>query len=144
MRNTLNFKESAFKRGGRFGSPQMLDSNSSIPTSTINMSFLPGTKAPTLVSSNAPIAKKVIMMPHLANKNLYLNKLSNGKATFNNFNTINFMDNSSEKSSIYDGQSIEHGKITFQNNTDLMNNTQENGFNDSSSEGTRRNQHNKL
>ena len=53
------------------------------------------------------------MMPHLANKNLYLNKLSNGKATFNNFNTINFMDNSSEKSSIYDGQSIEHGKITF-------------------------------
>ena len=115
MRNTLDFKESAFKGVGRFGSPHMLDSNSSIPTSTINMSFLPGTKAPTLVSSNAPIAKNVIMMPHLANKNLYLNKLSNGKATLNNFhNTINFMDNSSEKSSIYDGQSnIEHGKIIF-------------------------------
>lgn len=80
------------------------------------------------------------MMPHLANKNLYLNKLSNGKATFNNFNTINFMDNSSEKSSIYDGHSIEHGgKITFQNNTDLMNNTQDNGFNDSSSDGRNRN-----
>jgi hypothetical protein len=73
MRNT--FKDSGMKGGGRFGSPVMLDSNSSIPTSTLNMSFLPGRKAPTKYSSNAPIAKKVIMMPHLANKNLYLNKL---------------------------------------------------------------------
>ena len=65
--------------GGRFGSPVMLDSTSSFPNSTLNMSFLPGMKAPTLASSNAPVARKVIMMPHLANKNLYLNK---NKATF--------------------------------------------------------------
>ena len=60
----------------------MLDSNSSIPTTTLNMSFLPGSKAPNLISSNAPQARNVIMMPHLANKNVYLNKMSAGKATF--------------------------------------------------------------
>lgn len=44
-------------------------------------------------------------MPHLANKNIYANKMRQGKATFNNFNTINF-DNQSEQSSIYDNHSI--------------------------------------
>jgi hypothetical protein len=54
------------------------------------------------------------------------------------------MDNSSEKSSYYDGHDIEHGgKITFKNNTDLMNNTQEQ-FNDSSSDGGRRGGNTKL
>ena len=35
----------------------------------------------------------------------YANKMRQGKATFNNFNTINF-DNQSEQSSIYDNHSI--------------------------------------
>jgi len=45
---------------------------------------------------------------------------------------------------MYDGNnSIERNKITFQNNTDLLNNTHE-GFNDTSSDGTSRNNHNKM
>lgn len=82
MRNTFGDGSKMINNKRRFASPQMLDSNSSLPSTTLNMSFLPSNKAPTLVSSNAPIAKNLIMMPHLANKDLYMNKLSKGKATF--------------------------------------------------------------
>ena len=80
MRNTFN--NSGIMKDRRYpsNSPHMLDSNSSIPSTTLNMSFLPGAKGATMLSSNKPISNKVVMMPHLANKNIYRKE----KVTFRN------------------------------------------------------------
>ena len=80
MRVSFNNSGIIDKRYPTNSPPHILDSNSSIPSTTLNMSFLPGAKGATMISSNKPTSNKVIMMPHLANKNIFRNE----RVTFRN------------------------------------------------------------
>ena len=82
----------------------MQESNISIPSSTIDMSFLPSNKTVVPVASNLPNMRKAIVMPHLANRSM-ITKPDNERR--GPFNTIVQLDNSSERS--YDENSNEPG-----------------------------------
>ena len=100
----MNTFQASSRNRNQFSSANMQESNISIPSSTIDMSFLPSSKTVVPVASNKPNMRKAIVMPHLANRSM-ITKPDNERR--GPFNTIVQLDNSSERS--YDENSHEPG-----------------------------------
>lgn len=68
MMNTFQNSSSRNDTRNQFFSANMQESHVSIPSSTIDMSFLPSNKAIAPVASNKPHMRNAIVMPHLAKR----------------------------------------------------------------------------
>jgi len=98
MMNTFQNSSTRNNTRNQFFSANMQESHVSIPSSTIDMSFLPSNKAIAPVASNKPHMRNAIVMPHLAKRQYIKNtKTSDRRGPFQ-FNTIQQLDNSSERS----------------------------------------------